>query len=350
MPNVNGPISLTFDGFTYSGNVNTAGAANLTDVALDVQNALNSNLPIAAVTTGDSIATKTVNFTGTLNKSQLYVTSVQSGGPVVVGGVISGPGVINGPNYDAQIIADRGSTKQGEHYSTFSNSGTASGALTETYGILHIGDLVSGQIKAGDHLSGPGVMANTAIVQDLGGGNWLVNNAQAISGDFNVTAPVLTVQSNQLQGPTASHDFLEVSVGGEYGFDQRPSSLSFAEPTGSAADLLGLSQSSGAMDSSPGGERVSIAQMMEQFIALAPDPFGSFQSAEPRLDGAFEYWQQHHPSYAFLPNNHKTTTPAGDLTTFTWTGGSGNWDTASDWNSARPAHGFEPRQHRRDHD
>ena len=142
LPNVDGPISLTFDGFTYSGTVNTAGAANLTDVARDVQNALNSNLTMTAVTTGDSITPETVQFTGTLNMSQLYVTSVQSGGPVVVGGVISGPGVINGPNYDAQIISDHGTTKQGEHYSTFSNSGTASGALTETYGILHIGDLV----------------------------------------------------------------------------------------------------------------------------------------------------------------------------------------------------------------
>ena len=112
LPNVNGPISLTFDGFTYSGNVNTAGAANLTDVALDVQNALNSNLQTAAVTTGDLITPETVQFTGTLNMSQLYVTSVQSGGSVVVGGVISGPGVINGPNYDAQIISDHGTTKQ----------------------------------------------------------------------------------------------------------------------------------------------------------------------------------------------------------------------------------------------
>ncbi len=311
LQNINGPISLTFDGFTYSGNVNTAGAANLTEVALDVQNALDNNPQIAATTIGDSITTETVQFTGTLNKSQLYVTSVQSGGAVVVGGVISGPGVINGPNYDAQIISDHGTTKQGEHYSTFSDSGTASGALTETYGILHIGERVSGQIKAGEHLSGQGVMANTAIVQDLGGGNWLVNNDQAISGDFTVTAPVLTVDSEQLQGPTASHDFLEVSVGGEYGFDQRLSSLSFAEE-GSAADLLGLSQSSGAMDASPGGERISIHQMMEQYIALSGDTFGSFQSAEPRLDGAFEHFQQHHPSYAFLPNNHKTTTPAGD--------------------------------------
>ena len=102
---------------------------------------------------------------------------------------------------------------------------------------------MSGQIEAGDHLSGPGVMANTAIVQDLGNGNWLVNNAQAINPNdtYNVTAPVLTVQSNQLQGLNgAVHDFLEVSVGGEYGFDQRPSSLGFAEE-GSAADLLGLS-------------------------------------------------------------------------------------------------------------
>ena len=222
--------------FTYSGNVNTAGAANLTEVALDVQNALNSNLTVTAITKGDSITPVTVHFTGTLDHAQLYVTSVQSGGPVVVGGVISGPGVINGPAHEAQIIADRGSTKQGERYSTFSNSGTASGALTETYGILHIGNLVSGQIKAGEHLSGPGVMANTAIVQDLGGGNWLVNNAQAIPPDFNVTfnvtAPELTVQSNQLHGPTASHDFLEVSVGGEYGFDERPSSLSFATGIG----------------------------------------------------------------------------------------------------------------------
>ena len=99
------------------------------------------------------------------------------------------------------------------------------------------------QPEAGDHLSGPGVMANTALVKELPNGDWLVNNAQAISGNFTVTAPVLTVQSNQLQGPKgAPHDFLEVSVGGEYGFDQRPSSLSFA--TGSAANLLGLSQSS----------------------------------------------------------------------------------------------------------
>jgi hypothetical protein len=312
LPNVNGPISLTFDfgqsKFTYTGNVNTAGAVNLTEVALDVQKALDSNLQIVAHTKGDSITPVTVQFTGTLNKAQLYVTSVQSGGSVVVGGVISGPGVINGPAHEAQIIAHRGST-QSEHYSTFSYSGTASGALTETYGILHIGDRVSGQIKAGERLSGPGVMANTAIVQDLGGGNWLVNNDKAISGDFNVTAPALTVQSDQLQGPTASHDFLEVSVGGEYGFDQRPSSLSFA--SGSAADLLGLSQSSGAMDSSPGGQRTSIAQMMTQYILLSGNTFGSFQSVEPRLDGAFEHWQQHHPSYAFLPNNHLTTTPAG---------------------------------------
>ena len=95
LQNINGPISLTFgfggSNFTYSGNVNTAGAANLTDVALDVQKALNSNLQVVAHTKGDSIVTKTVDFTGTLNRAQLYVTSVQSGGPVVVGESSLGP-------------------------------------------------------------------------------------------------------------------------------------------------------------------------------------------------------------------------------------------------------------------
>ena len=41
-----------------------------------------------------------------------------------------------------------------------------------------------------------------------------------------------------------------------------------------------------------------------------------------------------------MPNNHKTTTPAGNLTTFIWTGptgtgGSGDWDTPGDWNPLR---------------
>src|SRR5271166_562578 len=44
LQNVNGQISLTFgfggSNFTYSGNVNTAGAANFTAVAVDVQKAL----------------------------------------------------------------------------------------------------------------------------------------------------------------------------------------------------------------------------------------------------------------------------------------------------------------------
>ena len=57
-----------------------------------IQTALDANLPVVAVTTGSSITSETVSFTGTINHASLIVTSVSSG-RLEVGAKISGPGI-----------------------------------------------------------------------------------------------------------------------------------------------------------------------------------------------------------------------------------------------------------------
>ncbi len=52
---VNGAISLTFDGFTYTGTVDLSGVPDMATAAIDIRNALDSNLPTAAKTTASTI-------------------------------------------------------------------------------------------------------------------------------------------------------------------------------------------------------------------------------------------------------------------------------------------------------
>ena len=69
-----GPRSVTFDGYTYTANVNLRGVTSFASAALNVVQAeLDHTLPVAAVTTGDTITAKTVRFTCDLILLQLEV-------------------------------------------------------------------------------------------------------------------------------------------------------------------------------------------------------------------------------------------------------------------------------------
>ena len=143
LQSINGTLTLTFDGFTYSGYVDLSGVASFSDAALKIKDAINSHLQVAAVTTGSSITKKSVSFTGytgaTGNSAHLYVTSVSSG-TIEIGGVVSGHGLAAG----AQIIDQLNGTPGGPgEYSFFQFSGAvpASEAMTETYGELTVGSV-----------------------------------------------------------------------------------------------------------------------------------------------------------------------------------------------------------------
>lgn len=116
--NIKGSLSLIFNDHVYSGYINLSDVTSFPDAALKIRNALNHDLPVWAVTTGDSIKTETVHFMGDFHGAQLYVTPVQSG-KLQVGGRVFGNNVLHN-GLSNQIIYDHSGSPGGPgHYSTF---------------------------------------------------------------------------------------------------------------------------------------------------------------------------------------------------------------------------------------
>jgi hypothetical protein len=285
---INGPISITFNGLTYAGNVNLASATSFDDAADQIRAALNSNSPILAKTKNSTITPVTTFFTGHFDKAQLTVDSVQSG-TVQVGGQIDGQGVSHvNPASDQIIFQHDGAPGGAGTYSSFARIGSQANPepMTETYGILTIGTVTSGTVAVGQQIVGPGVPPLTAIVGDLGNGQYVVNNAANIKGNFTMRATPLSVQNQFMAGATQNNDFFQIQPNGAFGFNQNPSDLSYA--SGPVADALGLSQAFGARLSSPGGQHISVANYMDDIIQNETDQygnpvrFGSFQTNDPR--------------------------------------------------------------------
>lgn len=321
---VNGSISLTFNGVVYSGTVFFGGVTNLQTVANHVLGALNSNLPVEATTTGDTISSQTVSFTGYFNGAQLHVTA---GSGIQVGGLVHGVGVRPAAAFNNQIIYQRSGVPGGPGtYSGFAGFGRHSTPepMTETFGVLTVGTETSGAVNIGQEIIGTGIPPDTAIIANLSGttgpgSQWLVNNAIDIPGDFTMVAPPLTVENQFMVGATQNNDFLEIQPHGAFGFDNTISTLSYA--SGPVADELGLSQATGAILSSPGGHNNStMAQFMNNIMHNETDQFGnpvqfgSVQTNEPRFGTALSLWVQNSGlGHQFL----LSTTPAGMSTPVT---------------------------------
>ncbi len=129
----NGTLTVTSQGYNYYGTLNLSHATSFKDAATKIQAALNKTLPVAAVTKGSSIAPVSVSFTGSVNNLLLNVTNVSSGS-IQVGGIISGADI----PANAQITSQLNGTPGGAGtYGLYVPDGhTATGSLTETYGVL----------------------------------------------------------------------------------------------------------------------------------------------------------------------------------------------------------------------
>ncbi len=330
---INGSVAITFNGWNYSANIDLSNATNFSDVGRILQTQLNAGAPVLAQTTGDTIQSQTVNFTGDFKNAQLTVTSVQSG-TMEVGGLVDGNGVI-GPSgrVGLQIIHQHsGPTGGAGTYSTFGHIGSVSTAepLTETYGLLTIGAMTSGSVAIGSEVTGPGIPNDTAVIANLSGttgpgSQWLINNAVDTSGDLTFTAPPLSVYSHQITGKTQNNDYFDITPNGAFGFDQNPSTLGYlTNVSGTAADQLGLSQTSGAIDSSPGGQHPTIAQFMNNTLHEKdqfgnPVHYGSYQAETPnRFTNGLTLWETRGGlGEQFLSTYHQTTIPAGQSTPVT---------------------------------
>ena len=280
---INGPLSITSQGYLFSGSVNLSGVASFTAAAVAIQAALNQNLPVAAVTTGDSIAPVSVSFTGTTSGLLLQVTSISSGS-IEIGALISGAKVPAGTQINAQLSGAPGGVGL---YSLYVPAGTiASESMTESYGVLTVGSVSSGTVADGEQVTDASgqVIPDTAIESNLSGSGagstWLVNNALTVSSEnMTMTAAPLSVVYTAITGDTANRGYFSIQQNGDFNFDS--SSLTYA--TGSAAAALGLTQAAGASLSPVGTSITSASAFLNNLVQTENGQFGSFQSTWQQL-------------------------------------------------------------------
>ncbi len=194
--------------------------------------------------------------------------------------------------------------------------------MTESYGVLTVGSVTSGTVAVGQEVTGTGVLPLTAIDGNLSGSGagstWLVNYAQSVAGE-NMTMKwtPLEVTYHYVVGATANRGYFEVSTNGEFGFDYSPSSLSYMG--GSAAAALGLTQASGALDSTMPDGQPKAAAFMNNLVQNENNQFGSFQATwtqlaqeDPHYLGDLAAWAQSTCGpYQFLGQYTTHTPPAG---------------------------------------
>jgi hypothetical protein len=314
---INGTLSITSQGYLFTGSINLSGVKSFTAAATAIQAALNQNLPVAAVTTGDSIAPVSVSFTGSTNGLLLDVTAVSSGA-IEIGALVSGAKVPAGTQINSQISGTPGGVGI---YSLYVPAGTISSeTMTESYGVLTIGSVTSGTVADGEQVTGPGVTPLTAIESNLSGNGagstWLVNFAQTLASEsMTMTAAPLSVLYTAIVGDTANRGYFSIQQNGDFLYNS--SSLTYA--TGSAATSLGLTQDSGAYDSTPGQDITSAAAFMNNIVQTEDGQFTSFQSTwqslateSPQSQAALFAWAQSSDGlYTLLQNSFSNTPPAG---------------------------------------
>jgi hypothetical protein len=167
-----------------------------------------------------------------------------------------------------------------------------------------------------------------------GGNEWVVNNAQTVaSQSLMMTGAPLSVSYNAVGGATENSGFFEIQQNGDFNYSL--ASLTYAR--GTAAESLGLTEASGAFDSTPDlivtprfahacpTERftkncTSVASFMDNLVQTENDQWSSFQdvynptSATPPGERAsLEAWDQSSGgNYTFLENSSSTTPPIVD--------------------------------------
>jgi hypothetical protein len=333
---VKGSLNITSQGYAYSGSVNLAGVTNFSAAASRITAALNKNLPVAAVTSGSSIAPVSLSFTGSINTNVLNVTSISSGS-IQIGSVITGNEVAPGVQVSAQLTGTPGGVGQyllflhglSKNYTPIPTE-----SLTESYGVLTVGSASSGTVAVGQQVTDAtgGVLPNTAIEANLSGSGagsrWVVNQAQTVLGEnMTMTGAPLQVTYQNIIGATQNTGYFFLQQSQDFLFN----SASLTYMGGTAAASLGLTQASGAFLSTPGlivipgsgfdcspGDCISAAQFMNNLVGNENGQWATFQNADflsipPGTQAALEAWAETtNGQYDFLEGYTNSTPPIMD--------------------------------------
>ena len=316
---INGTLSVTSQGYHYSARINLADVTSPTLAATDIQAALNENLPVAAVTTGDSIKPVSVGFTASVNGLLLDVTSIAPGHSIEIGAMVSGVKIPAGTQIVSQFTGAQGGVGL---YSLYVPGGIipTAEAMTESYGVLTVGSVVSGAVADGEQVTGAGIIPDTAIQSNFSGSGagsqWIVNFAQNVSENMTMTGAPLSVLYTAITGATKNSGYFSIQQNGY--FNWNAASLTYA--SGTAAAALGLTKAAGAWLQTPGENITSEAAFMNMVEAEDPD-FGSFQATWPQLaeedpeaQAALAAWAASTDGQFQFLNDTSTAPPAGSST------------------------------------
>ena len=282
---ISGALSLTSEGYNFNASINLASATSFANAASLIQSALNAAQPTEATTTESSIAPESASFTGSIEGGLMVVTAVSSG-QIAIGGILTSA---NG--YSGQIIAQISGAPGGVGvynvwYGARGNliSVPPGTALSETYGILTIGGVNSGTVAVGQEITGNGVAGNTAIQHHVSGSGsgagseWVVDRTQTVASEaMAMKAAPLEVDYHHVAGATVNFDSFWIEVNGDYFV--LPTSMTYA--SGTAAGLLGLTQSAGAYLSTPGQITTSPSAWSNNIVNNENSHWSSFQMTYP---------------------------------------------------------------------
>jgi hypothetical protein len=257
-------MSIVLDGYTITTNsINWASATSFDDVASIAQNALTTALPVQAKFKGN-VVPGSASLTGVVKAG---FTTISAGNPVIGGMIASTLGTDSqGLMLMNQVHGTPGSAGVytswiGEQESTY-----YSGAITETYGVLTITAMTSGTVKQGDavydtthrllvpqgimsYISGGTPICAGSVCSCSGlacvGTKWVVPRTQTVSSEAMLDAPNLVrVAYNPIAGPSGTWGMMWVEPSG-WDTYINPAQTFGGWPTGSAAQLMGLTQGAG---------------------------------------------------------------------------------------------------------
>ena len=234
------------------------------------------------MTAGSSITPVSVSFTGSVNGAFLQVTSVSSGS-IELGAEISGPGVRAGSTdrYPIERNARRPRTVRSfrRRRDCFIGNDDRDlwGAYCRRRDFRHGRSRGAGYRRWRSSAHGDRRQSERQRPRKHLGCQQRPNGrGRKHDDDGDSPHSRLGLDNKSIVGATANNDFFDVSPNGDFGYDHNPSSLSYM--SGTAAAALGLTQASGAINSSPGGQQPSVSEFMNNLVQNENSQFGSFQN------------------------------------------------------------------------
>ena len=282
-----------------------SGVQNFSEAAKTIQRELNASIDQQPPWPSRQEALSrriSFSFTGSIIGDLLQITSVSSGA-IELGAEISGP---DGSQI-GQIVTQRAGTPGGPGlYTLFAKAATVSSeTMTETYGVLTVGSVISGTVAVGEKVTGAGDSSDDGNRRQSErqrprkhlAGQQRPNGRRSLGESMTMTATPLVVNYNSFGGATARAQLFRNSAKRSVRLRLQFIDIELRQRRGGGR--TGPDASVGSARFLPGGTLQSAAVFMNNLVQTEYSQFGSFQATwetladlDPEYLGDLAAWAQ----------------------------------------------------------